>query len=86
MGHLCFTNTACCLQPMHSPLPFNPLPNYIVLNQSKFKAITEDNLNVAQMIEFIFRKFENIMGKEENTGYQHLLLFKYVSKTISQGR
>ena len=31
--------------------------------------------NVTQNITVVFRRIENIVGKEENAGYQHFLLF-----------
>ena len=34
-----------------------------------------DNLNMIQMMKLIFDSAENIVGKGENAGYQHFLLF-----------
>ena len=47
-----------------------------MLASSKLKAFADviKISNVAQMLEFIF-KVENIVGKGENVGYQHFLLF-----------
>ena len=56
-------------------LPYNPLPDYKILVTSKLKGVTEDNINVAQMMEFVIYRIENIVGKGENAGYQHFLLF-----------
>ena len=42
---------------------------------SKFKAFVDDIINVAKMVKFVFDRLENIVGKEENAGYQHFLLF-----------
>ena len=39
----------------------------------------DENLSVAQMIEFIFDCTEKIVGKAENTGHQHFLLFQKAS-------
>ena len=33
------------------------------------------NFSVAQMVQFSFERVENIVGKGENAGYQHFLLF-----------
>ena len=44
------------------------------LKESKFKEPSEDNLNMAQMIEFILDEFENIGGKGENAVYQYFPL------------
>ena len=42
---------------------------------SKLKAFPDDNSNVAQMMQFFFDWEENIVGKGENAGNQHFLLF-----------
>ena len=42
------------------------------------KAFADDNLNVAQVIEFVFERFENRVAKLENADYQHFLLFPLV--------
>ena len=54
---------------------FNPLPDDKILALSKLKAFVDDQLNVTQNIESIFHKLENIVGKGENAGNQHFLLF-----------
>ena len=41
----------------------------------KFKAYANDKLNDAKMIVSVFNRIESIVGKEENAGYQHFLLF-----------
>ena len=46
-----------------------------MLNKLKFKAFAEDKTTVAQKLKFELWKEENIMGKGENAGYQHFLLF-----------
>ena len=51
------------------------LLNNEILDQSKLKAFADDKLKVAQMAKFVVDKIENIVGKEENAGYQHFLLF-----------
>ena len=53
----------------------NPPPNNEILDQSKFKAFA-DNKIIDQTIEICFGKVENIVGKGENAGYQHFLLFQ----------
>ena len=42
---------------------FNPLPD------------GNDKLNVTQNFKVVFHRTENIVGKEENAGNQHFLLF-----------
>ena len=50
------------------------LPNDKILDLSKFKSFTDDNLNVYQKLKFAFGRVENIVGKGENAGYQCFLL------------
>ena len=54
--------------------PFNSLQND-VLDWHKFKAFADDKLNVAKIMNSVFDRIENIVGKGENAGYQHFLLF-----------
>ena len=51
------------------------LPNDKILDVNKFKALADDKINVAQMMIFVFDRVENIVGKGENAGHQHFLLF-----------
>ena len=53
----------------------NPLPNDKILDLPKLKAFADDKSNVTQNIKAVFHRIENIVGKEENAGYQHFLLF-----------
>ena len=50
-------------------LRINSLPN------DKFKAFADDNFNVYQKLKFALGKVETIVGKGENAGYKHFLLF-----------
>ena len=50
------------------------LPNKKMINCSKFKAFA-DNSDVAKMVKLVFDREENIVGKGENAGCQHFLLF-----------
>ena len=56
---------------------FNSLPNNKILHRSKLKAFADDKMNVAQKLKFFYGKIgnRNIVGKGENAGYQHFLLF-----------
>ena len=56
-------------------MPFNTLPDDNILGLPKLKAPADDKLNVTQDIKVVFLRIENIVGKEENAGYQHFLLF-----------
>ena len=53
----------------------NHLPNDKILDVTKLKAFADDKMNVAQMMISVFDRMENIVGKGENAGYQHFLLF-----------
>ena len=46
-----------------------------ILDKSKLKAFADDNLNVNQRLKFALGRVENLVGKGENAGYQHFLLF-----------
>ena len=56
-------------------LELNPLPNNKIFNWFKLKAFADDNLNVTKMMIPLDDRVENIVGKEENAGYKHFLLF-----------
>ena len=63
------------IYPVTALRPVNTLPNDKSLNLSKLKAYADEKLNILQMIEFVFDRIENIVGKGENAGDQHFLLF-----------
>ena len=42
---------------------------------TKLKAFADDKLNVAKMTISLFDRVENTVGKGENAGYRHFLLF-----------
>ena len=50
-------------------------PNDKILYVIKFKSFADDKINVAQMMVSVLVGVENIVGKGENAGYQHFLLF-----------
>ena len=62
---------SCCLV---CQCMFNSLPNDKILDDSKLKVFAEDKINVAKKLKFVLGRVEN-MGKGENAGYQHFLLF-----------
>ena len=64
----------------------NSLPNNKGLDWSRIKDITDDKINVTQILKFVSSMGENIVGKGENTGYQHFLLFpQYFQKASISG-
>ena len=54
---------------------FNPFPNNKIFDRIKLKAFADDKLNITKMTISSFDRVENTLGKGENTGYQHFLLF-----------
>ena len=54
---------------------FNSLPNDKIFNQSKFKTFADDKIMTTRKLKFVLGKVENTVGKGENAGYQHFLLF-----------
>ena len=56
------------------------------LDWTKMKAFADDNINVIKNLKLLRGRVENILGKGENTGYQHFLLFpKCFQKPSSSG-
>ena len=55
-------------------LSFQLLTNKFV-DQSKLKAFADGKTYVYEKVKFVLRRVENIVGKGENAGYQHFLLF-----------
>ena len=53
----------------------NPLQNNKILDMNKLKAFADDKLNIAKMTISLFDRVEKPVGKGENAGYQHFLLF-----------
>ena len=39
------------------------------------KAFADDKVNVTQLFQYVFDRVENFVGKGENAGYQHFLVF-----------
>ena len=52
-----------------------PLPNGEILDVTKLTASEDHKLNVAIMTISLFDRVENTVGKVENAGFQHFLLF-----------
>ena len=58
----------------------NPLPKNKILHWSKFTAFADEKNNVVKNLKFVLGRVENIVGKEENAGCQHFLLFALFQK------
>ena len=54
---------------------FNSLPNDNIFHFLKLKAFADDEINIIQTSKFALGRLENIVGKGENAGNQHFLLF-----------
>ena len=62
------------------------LPNDKFLDSTNFKAFADDKSNVGKIIISLLDRVENIVGKGENAGYQHFLLFPHCfQKAASSG-
>ena len=61
----------------------NSLPNEKNLDWSKLKASAENKMNLNEKLKLVSGRVENIVGKGENTGYQHFLVFSMFSKASS---
>ena len=56
-------------------LLLNSLTDDKTLDQSNLKAFAVNKINGCQKSNLVLGRTENIVGKEENAGYQHFLLF-----------
>ena len=54
---------------------FNSLTDNKILDKSKIKAPADGTINMTQKLKVVLRHVENILGKGENGGWQHFLLF-----------
>ena len=67
-------------------LAVNSLPNDIFLDLSKLKAFADNKISVKEKLKFVLGSMENILGKGENAGYQHFLLFPQYFQNASFSR
>ena len=63
------------LCPQNHNKMLNSLPNDKILDRSKLKPLADDKINVTEKLKFVLGRVENIVGKGENAGYLHFLLF-----------
>ena len=54
----------------------NSLPNDKVLDYSEFTAFADDKIIETEKLKSGFGRVENVVGKGENAGFQHFLLFQ----------
>ena len=67
-----------CLLPsncMFHGLCIYPLPNKKIIDWSKLKAFVDDKINLNEKFKLVLGRVENIVGKEENVGYQPFFPF-----------
>ena len=62
---------------------YNSLPKDKILDWSKLKAFADEKLKVAKIMIPVFDSVENNVGKGENAGYQHFLLFPQCFQKLS---
>ena len=75
----CLYWTSPCIVPLtlyHLFPSFSSLSNDKFSVLSKLKAFADDNSIVTKMTKFAGDSLENIVGKGDNAGYQHFLLFQ----------
>ena len=58
---------------------FHFLPNDIISDLMKLKSFADNKISVIMIFKFVFDRVENIVAKEEYTGYQHFLLLPQCS-------
>ena len=74
-----------CLKPILNLLSadaFISLPNDNILDCFQLKAFADGKLIVARIMISPCDRVENIVGKEENAGYQHFLFFQNVFRRL----
>ena len=64
-------------------ISLNTLPNNKILDWSKSKAFADYKINVIKRLKFVLGMEENIVGKGENAGNQHFLLFPWCFQKAS---
>ena len=52
-----------------------PIDKILYYGYFKFKAFADNKINITEKVKFVLGRVENIVGKGENAGYQHFLLF-----------
>ena len=55
----------------------NSLLHNKIVDLSKLKVFADNKIDVIRKLKFVSGRIENIVGKGENAGYQHFLLFPH---------
>ena len=73
---LCLIHSKSCINfTLYQTTKFLTIP--------KLKVLADDKLNVAEILKFVLEREENIVGKGENAGYHHFLLFSQCFQVFS---
>ena len=71
-------------------ISINPLKLSTLYNKKfdrlKQKSFADDKINVTEKWKFVLGRVENTVGKGENAGYQHFLLFPQCFQKIDKSR
>ena len=62
------------------------LPNDKSLVWSKLKQFEDDKINAIKKLKFVLGRVKNNVGKGENAGFQHFLLFRHCFQKDSFSR
>ena len=54
-----------------------------ILDRSELKVFADDTINVTKQLKFVLGRAGNTVGKGENAGYQHFLLFSQCFQKFS---
>ena len=54
-----------------------------ISDQSNLKDFADDKINVTYKMNLFMGRVENSVGKGENAGYQHFLLFPQISRNFA---
>ena len=72
---LCYTIIPLRFPQRHCNYSLTCLPDDTFLDWSKLEAFADDKVNATQNLKFVLGRVDNIVGKGDNGGYQHFLLF-----------
>ena len=72
-----------CVWLCNSIWRINFLQNDKLLDMSILKAFADDKIILTQKLKIVMGRVENIVGKGENAGYQHFLLFLQCFQKLS---
>ena len=67
----------------YKDLGLNSLPNVKSLEKSNLLDFAQDKINVTHKMNFVVGSVEDIVGKGDNAGYQHCLLFPQCFQNVS---